>query len=190
MTIATDRILVPVSGIPSPAAGLFLSQLDDQNRRLIEGLAGVTPAELAWQPGPGTNTIGMLLAHLAIVEPFWISIAMQQPFDCKAVIGIGEDDDGMPIPADGTPPANLAGKDLAYYADMLALARTHHKQIAKPWTDAELDRTVERKRPDGSTMTCNVRWIEYHVLEHLAGHFGQILLLRHLYKNAKGQANA
>ncbi len=185
MTIAPDRILVPAAGTPSPAAGLFLAQLDDQNRLLLQALADITPTELAWQPEPGTNTIGMLLAHLAIVEPFWISIAMQQPFDCKAVIGIGEDDDGLPIPAGGAPPANLADKDLAYYADLLARARAYHKHTAKPWTDAELDRKVERKRPDGSTMTCNVRWIEYHILEHLAGHFGQILLLRHLYKIAK-----
>jgi hypothetical protein len=27
-----------------------------------------------------------------------------------------------------------------------------------------------------------LRWTLYHMLEHLAGHYGQILLLRHQYR--------
>ncbi len=29
-----------------------------------------------------------------------------------------------------------------------------------------------------------MRWVLYHMLEHFSGHYGQILLLRHLYRDA------
>jgi len=35
-------------------------------------------------------------------------------------------------------------------------------------------------RPDGSERVFNVGWVLYHILEHEAGHRGQINLLRHL----------
>ena len=42
-----------------------------------------------------------------------------------------------------------------------------------------------RRRADGSFRNLNVRWILYHVLEHQAGHYGQMLLLRHEYRDRK-----
>ena len=35
-----------------------------------------------------------------------------------------------------------------------------------------------------------IRWYLYHILEHFSGHYGQILLLRHLYKTAHVPAKA
>jgi hypothetical protein len=32
------------------------------------------------------------------------------------------------------------------------------------------------------------RWILYHLLEHQAGHYGQILLLRHWYRDRKSKS--
>jgi len=183
MTESYQRILSPAAGFASAEIGSFLAQLDDQNRRLAEDTRGISPAELQWQPEPGTNTIGMLLAHIAIVEGHWLSVAAQAPFECEKVIGIGVDDDGMPIPAGGLPPATLANRDLAYFDDLLARARAHTRSLTRRWTDAELDRRVQRTRKDGNTWTFNVRWVLYHVLEHEAGHYGQILLLRHLHRD-------
>src|SRR6266536_6078347 len=67
-----SHILQPAAGIQSKPVGRFLWQLDDQSRRLTEDTRGATPEELAWQPAPGMNTIGMLLAHIALVEAGWI----------------------------------------------------------------------------------------------------------------------
>lgn len=181
MNAPRQRILVPVAEIPSPEVGLFLAQMDDQSRRLTEDSRGASVSELAWQPRPGTNTIGMLMAHNAIVELFWISHAAMVPCDCPAVLGIGEDDDGMPIPEEGLSPATLAGKDLAFFDDLRARARAFTYGWAKRWTAVDLDRTIQRPRKDGM-WTMNVRWILYHVLEHEAGHYGQVNLLRHLYR--------
>ena len=49
-----------------------MAQMDDQSRRLTEHTRGATADELAWQPAPGLQTIGMLLAHIAVVEVYWM----------------------------------------------------------------------------------------------------------------------
>jgi uncharacterized damage-inducible protein DinB len=183
MTVVEENVLVPPAGYAASEVGLFLAQMDDQNLRLIEDTRGADAAELAWQPAPGMNTIGMLLAHIAVVEVFWLSVASSRPYDCEAVLGIGGDDDGIPLPAGAAPPAILAGKPLEFYDDLLARARAYSKGIAQQWTAADLDVRVERtRRRDKVREVLNRRWILYHVLEHEAGHYGQINLLRHLYR--------
>ncbi|MBI4345357.1 MAG: DUF664 domain-containing protein, partial [Elusimicrobia bacterium] len=154
-------------------------------------LNGATAQELEWQPAPGMNTAGMLLAHLAIVEVFWTQIALRgiEKLETEPVIGIGQDDDGMPLPEDGAPPQVLKGKTPAYYEDLLSRARAYLKEAAVKLSDADLDREVTRTRPDGTQRIVNVRWGLYHMLEHFSGHFGQILLLRHLYRATVGAAS-
>ncbi len=182
------RLIEPAPGFAAEV-GSFLAQLDDQNECLTEDTRGATPAELAWQPGPGTNTIGMLIAHIAIVEVYWLMVANQSVGDdyfarVRDILGIGPDDDGMPAAADAPPPATLAGKDLAFYDDLMARARRHTRSIVSRWGPAELDGRVSRvSRRDGTAWTQNRRWILYHVLEHQAGHYGQINLLRHLHRD-------
>ena len=163
---------------------LFVAQLDDQSRRLRADTRGLTRAGLEWQPAPGMNTIGMLLAHLAIVEVFWMQIGPlgRTSPSTRAALGIGVDDDGMPLAASGRPPQGLAGRTLAFYDDLLARARAHTREVAATLTDADLDREFKRTRRDGRVQILNLRWVFYHVLEHFAGHYGQILLLRHQFR--------
>lgn len=173
----------------------FLSQLDDQSRRLREDLRGIGAAELSWQAGTrarprggtGVNTIGMLLAHLAIVEAHWLLIATgrQSEERLARVLGIGIMDDGMPAARDATPPAGLHGRKLAHYVKLIARARAHTRRIVKQLSDRDLDAIVQRRRRDGRISRSSVRWILYHVLEHFSGHYGQILLLRHLYRDRR-----
>jgi len=181
--------MAPLPGFRSREAGSFLAQLDDQLRRLREETRGLTPEDLIWQPAPGMNTIGMLLTHLAIVEVYWTKVVVEndKSGSVQAVLGIGEDDDGMPI-ADGAPAFPLLnGKDLAFYDDLLDRARSYFKQVTKDRPDEDMDREFTRERPDGSQRVLNVRWYYYHVLEHFSGHFGQILLLKHLRRAGIGE---
>ena len=184
MADQTNLLPRTATGYRSGEAGSFLLQMDDQSRRLFEAVRDLTPEELEWQPAPGMNTIGMLLAHLAIAEVFWTQagVLAMSKFDVQPVLGLGEDDDGMPLEPDGPAPANLRGKRLPYFEDLLARARTYLKEAAEPLTDADLEREITRTRPDGSRRVVNVRWVLYHLLEHYSGHFGQVLLLRHLYR--------
>jgi uncharacterized damage-inducible protein DinB len=175
------RLMKTLPEFDSAEVSVWFGHLEDQTRRLWEGLQGADAEELEWQPAPGMNTIGMLLAHLAVVEVFWITVLMEKAFLSEQVIGIGGDDDGMPIEEGAGPPPNLAGKALPYYNDMLMMAREHTRTSITGLEDADLTREIEHRRRDRNTIL-NGRWILYHVAEHLSGHFGQILLLRHLYR--------
>jgi hypothetical protein len=189
MQTIVRSLMAPLPGFRSREAGLFMAQLDDQLRRLREETRGLTPEDLMWQPAPGMNTIGMLLAHLAVVEVWWTKIVIEsdKEGDVQGVLGIGADDDGLPL-AEGAPAFPLLnGKDLAFYDDLLERARNYFKQVAKDRPDEDMEREFTRDRPDGSQRVLNVRWYYYHVLEHFAGHFGQILLLKHMRRAGVGE---
>lgn len=189
MTNPSRYAIEPVAGFLSREAALFVAQLDDQNRRLSEDTRALTPAALEWQPAPGQNTIGMLLAHTAYWEVFWTRMVLEErpmPFEVRDVLGMDRGDIGTPLPADGRPPAELAGRDIAYFHDLLARARAHTHEAARNLADADLQREVIRRRPDGSENTITVRWALYHMLEHLAAHYGQINLMRHLQRTGTG----
>lgn len=185
MTTKMERLLAPATGMNSRLAGLFLWQLDDQTRRLTEDTRGATTAELAWQPAPGMNTIGMLLAHIAVVEVGWVMRGIRgEPFGAAdSVFPLQWADAGVPLAAGGRPPTGLAGRDLGYFDDLLARARRFTRTTLAPLTDAELERHATFPLPwsADTEMETNGLWTLYHVLEHQAGHYGQINLLRHQY---------
>jgi len=184
-----SRLLAPAGGTPSPQAGLFLWQLDDQSHRLAEDTRGATPEELAWQPAPGMNTMGMLLAHVAAVEVGWIEVGfLGQPWRNgkeREVLGLAWEDIGIPLEADASAPPQLAGRPLDYFDDLLRRARAHTRHALASVADADLERRFRMDFPDGVELEGNAGWVLYHVLEHQAGHYGQINLLRHQYQARK-----
>jgi uncharacterized damage-inducible protein DinB len=188
----TDRAhIAPLAGFQSREVSLFISQLDDQTQRLARAVADLSPDELAWQPRPGMNTIGMLITHLAIVEVWWTAhVTRQDSEEASRKVGIGFDDDGMPLKDDGLPPAALAGKDVAYFMGLLERSRRFVKDSLAGMPDSGLEAEIERTRPDGTKRIVTGRWILYHILEHFSGHFGQVLLLHHLYRVERVTAGA
>jgi uncharacterized damage-inducible protein DinB len=90
----------------------------------------------------------------------------------------------MPMPEGAAPPAALAGKDLAFYDDLLRRARAYSRPVIAGLADADLDRQITRTRRDGSVHVADIRWILYHMVEHVAGHYGQINLLAHHHRLA------
>jgi len=191
MAEVVRSILRSAEGFRSREAGSFYSQLEDQTRILLETVKSITPQELEWQAEHGMNTIGMLLAHNAIVDVFWTQLAIfgLTEHDSMPALGIGMDDDGMPLAPDAGPPDNLRGKPLAYYEDLISRARVYVKDASSKLTDADMEKETTRERPDGGRRILNVRWAMYHILEHFAGHRGQIQLLRHLYHASVGAAS-
>jgi len=189
MATMTHRTLNLPAGFRSPDAAMAVASLDDQSQLLFKDLEGATPEELQWQPNAGMNTIGMLLAHMAIVEVWWtlVIVAKADPASVEPILGIGDDDDGMPIKAGAKPIALLDGKDLAYYRDLHVKARAYLTKTAAGITEHDLAAETVRKRPDGTEVGISGRWYLYHILEHFSGHYGQILLLRHLYRDAKAR---
>lgn len=162
-----------------------VAQLDDQSRRMVAATAALTPADLEWQPAPGANSIGMLLAHVAYAEVHLTAVGLEglATSDPKSLIGISEEEEGMPLAAGASPSPALAGKDIAFFHGMLARAREHLKQVARGLGEADLGREIVRTRPDGTRRVLTVDWVLYHLLEHQAMHHGQILLLAHLRRS-------
>ena len=183
-----DRFLTVPNGYDAeknPRVASFAAQLDDRMAVLKREVSGLEVRQLEWQPHPGCNTIGMLLAHFAVVDLWWLRLAPRQVLEAECdritrdIIGITMDEDGLPIPSEGKHPTSLAGKTIADYLKMLDAARAVAHQELRQWRDADLagtyplrDRVISRE------------WTVYHVLEHFAGHLGQIQLLKHLMRDA------
>jgi uncharacterized damage-inducible protein DinB len=182
------KILEIPAGYLSQAVARYVWQLDDQTRRLIEATAGLTPEALAWQPAPGCNTMGMLLTHIAVSEAHMTAVLLEgrERSDVPGLLGLEVDDDGLPLPPDGLPPAALAGKDIAYFHGLMRRAREETRRVAAGLSDADLDRRIVRQPGDGTTRHYNVDWSLFHIAEHLAGHHAQILQLKHLHARLAG----
>ncbi len=164
--------------------GLFAAQLDDQLKRLKNNVKGLTVKQLEWQLKPGMNTIGMLLAHLALVEVWWINIAPGgipwEPDGKKMIKKIcGFEDDGLPMPPKGHHVKYLKGYSLTKYLKVLEKCRRSIHREMKNWNDRDLDKLYSLGKKQFSKT-----WTLYHVLEHFAAHFGQILMIKHMMRDA------
>ena len=179
--IVATHLAVP-EGFRSTVVANLAAALEDQHRQLVRETRGLTVEDLGWQPAPGMSSIGMLLAHIPVANLHILHVgALARPTsDVPGVIGVTVDDDGMPLPPDGAPPPGLAGKDLAYFDGLLERAQAHVREQLRTIGDADLERRIERPQPDGSLRVLDPRWAIYHMLEHIAGHRGQIALLKHL----------
>lgn len=164
--------------------GLFAAQLDNQLLRLKMEVKDLTVEQLEWQLKPGMNTIGMLLAHLSLVEVWWIKIAPAEIAwepDGKLLVQkiCGIEDDGLPLGPEGIHPSYLKGFTAEKYFAILAGGRRSIHTVMKKWRDKDLDKFYKAGKNQISRT-----WTLYHVLEHFCGHFGQILLLKHLMRDA------
>lgn len=183
-----DR-LVPAPGYPSRDVALFVAELEELHERVVLASMALSPGQLGWQPRPGASSAGMLLAHIAVAETHLVQVGLlgEESGHVEDVIGIREDDDGMPLDSDGLPPAALRDRDAAWFAGLLARSAAHLRTAAAGLTDDDLDMDVVRPpRPDGTQRVFNKRWILWHIVEHTAGHLGQLQMLVNL---VRGQAS-
>jgi uncharacterized damage-inducible protein DinB len=176
----------------SPVIANAAAQLDALLATLTRRVEKATPEQLEWQLRPGMNTIGMLLAHLAIVEVDWTEVAGRGiESDAEAdriiqgILGIGMEEDGMPLPEDGTHPRSLAGKTAADYLEILRKARSATHRALQSWEDGRL---AETRTVDGREVS--LAWVLYHLVEHFAYHLGQIGQLLSLYRRLQGDSQA
>lgn len=188
MSTLLETLLAAPAGYRSATVARFIWQLDEQRRTLIEDTRGLTPADLEWQPAPGMNSIGMLLAHIAYAESHLAQVGLEgkASSDTKTAIGLSVEEEGLPLAADAPPSPALAGRDLAWFDALLLRARDYTRAVAVSLTDESLERQVRRTRPDGTTRVFNPGWVLYHMIEHEAGHRGQINLLKHLLLSGRG----
>lgn len=132
----------------------------------------------------------MLLAHLAICEVFWVEVVGQE-IESEAVgdrivreiVGLGIEDDGMPLAKDGAHPSSLAGQSAGDYLERLEWARAATHRTLRSWTDLDLETT---RRVDGREVT--LAWLLHHIVEHFSHHAGQIAQIASLRRLVEGEA--
>lgn len=186
MPPTVQTLLELPQGYRSATVARFLWQMDEQRRVLIADTRGLSPEVLEWQPAPGMNTIGMLLTHIAYAECHLVQVGLEgkATSDVRAILGIGEEEEGLPLTEGAPSSPALAGRDLAWFDGILERGRAETRRVSRTLTEDDLDRQVRRRRADGTERVFNVGWVLYHMLEHESGHHGQINLLRHLHRIA------
>jgi uncharacterized damage-inducible protein DinB len=191
-TTASKRIesrILPAPGCASPTVALKVAEIADVHAQLRAAIRGLPPAAFAWQPAPRTNTIGMLVAHVALAEVNLAQVVLlaEPRGHTPDVLGLTTDDDGMPIEKYGsTPPAVLAGKDEAFFQSLIEKAEAHTFAACRTLREEQLGDEIARPpRPDGSYRVFDRRWALHHMVEHMAQHLGQLHVLKRQWKAAQ-----
>ena len=148
---------------------LFEAHLDllrTCHREILKALDGLPSQALDWSPGPGTNSISVLIFHLTGSERYWIGdVAMRESSnrDRDAEFAVhGQDIDTLKQRLDDS---------LAYAGTVLARLTVN-------------DLSQSRQAPsDGRTVT--IAWVVLHALEHAAIHLGHIQLTRQLWEQSQ-----
>lgn len=173
--------IVPAEGFASREVAVKMSEIAAVHALLREAAGGLAPAELAWQPAPGRNSVGMLLAHVAVVETHLgqVGLLAEPNGHVHDVLAIRAEDDALQHPAGARPPAALAGRELGFFLDLLARAHAHTRAAAARVRDEDLATEIVRPpRPDGTQRVFDRRYILFHMVEHAALHLGQVRALR------------
>lgn len=189
MTNITRPKIESTPGFACSDAGTYFTQMEDQTKRLLDAIADITPEELEWQPAPRMNTIGMLLAHLAGTEVGWAMRGFQgyqaSNLDefIKRIEDLGFPDDGNGFQHGDGPPEYQKGRDLAFFVERMNRARAYWREAASKITCEQMNTEIRELVWDGTYRIYTPRWVMHHIHLHGPHHGGQIMLLRHMYRD-------
>ena len=153
------------------------SGLEEYLQALHRAVAGLTPAEVRWQPTPHTNHIAWLVWHIARVEDNWVSRLRQGPPVWQTE---GWADRFHMDPASGGAGQTMEEvrampeiplTDLLAYFDAVRAVTRHYLDQA---TDVDLSQAY----PHARLGTITGAWIVGHILVEESQHVGQVALIR------------
>ncbi len=144
----------------------YLERLEKLHQDISKAIEGLPQEALDWSPGPGMNSIDVLITHLTGAERFWIGdIAMQDPSGRVR---------SREFEARGTGVSALRERldnNLTYARS--ALAKLDLKDLA-----------AERPVPRENRST-DVASALLHAMEHTALHLGHIEITRQIWDTRK-----
>ncbi len=154
------------------------NQLSSAKRATTRAIDGLSNSELAWRPGPGCNSIGLILFHQTRWEDTFVQATMQgkpqvwelERWYQKLNLPVG--DTGSHYTAeqvDSFPVPEL--KDLLGYADAV---RARTLEYLSSMTLEEFDKTISMPRLGDVTIGALFGF----TVVHLAEHAGEISYLR------------
>ena len=133
---------------------------------LEQAIEGLENTELNWRPSPSSNTIGILLKHIAVAE----------------VVLVHEVTGGQEKPPDRPDEFEMDHFQIEALREELAHVQATTKQILAELPEEEM--TEARPifaRTLGREVQINVHWALMHAIEHAAQHIGQIFYIRKIY---------
>ncbi len=171
-------VIVPPAAV-HPDIGRFLWMLEDVRAITKRCVDGISQTVLDWSPAPAANSIGTLLYHIALVEAGWLyGEALARPFPGDIIALLPDDSRD----ASGHLTV-VTGVSIAEHLARLDAVRAHFL-AAYGAMSPDAFRHV-RGMPDYDVTP---EWIAYHLIEHEAGHRGELATIRTLAEIATGQA--
>lgn len=170
----------PLPGYPEPY-DLLCAVLQDGTREWRNELPPDLGEEVvAWQPYPGSHSIGGILLHIIAVEIFWFEqFAMGIPFDPEERKLLLWEETDVDAPYWPAPPR----QPLAWYFELHDRIRARTLERIRTWPPAD---TVREHHGRG----CTLRWVLGHVIQHEAYHGGQAALLHDLWHRNQASARS
>ena len=151
-----------------PEIARWLWVLDDTRRRTHEALEGLDDTHLD-SPSPSGNTIGTILAHIAVIEVDWLYVEIREepyPDDLIPLLPPAvRDADGNLMPVPGTP--------LSRHLHTLEVTRARLLDTVRTLDLADLRRP--RHLPDYDVTP---EWVLHHLVQHEAEHRAEIGVAR------------
>jgi uncharacterized damage-inducible protein DinB len=172
-----DSLIITPPATLHPEIGRFLWMMDEVRWITKDVVDGISQAALDWSASPETNTIGTLLYHIALVEIDWLyldALERDLPDDMVALFPYDSRDENRHLTV-----VNDVG--LAEHLARLDTVRTRFHEVYATFSLDDFRRP--RSLPD---YDATPEWIAYHLIEHEAGHRGEIATIRTLAERALG----
>ncbi|MDP4247455.1 MAG: DinB family protein [Bacteroidota bacterium] len=156
----------------SPYIGSLVSMMNYNRSTIIKLTASMTMEQLDHLHDPQSNTIGALLMHLAVVDKVYYMNCFEKNREFT------DEEKKFWEPAldlDEKGRAEIKGKDLAYYVDLMTTTRAQTLEALKTKDDKWLLAVDYLFSKD---QKFNNYWKWFHVCEHESHHRGQISWLK------------
>ena len=171
--------LEPLEGF-DPEVGAWLWAFQDARRRTLEALAGLDDQTVNWAAPDGSNSIGTLLYHLAVIEIDWllaeILAGADFPPEFTELLKYDVRDDAGHLVA-------VIVEPLETHLERLARCRAYFLEQVAGMSAADFHRPRLLEQYDVSPA-----WVIHHLMQHEAEHRGQIGEIRGLAEKALGKA--
>ena len=140
-----------------------LDRLTTLHNEMEKAIAGLTQEALDWSPGPGINSMAVLVVHTVGAERYWIGDV------------IGRDPSGRIREEE----FETTGLDEMALRGKLGTALEHSRSTLANLT---VDALAEPRYSSRHDKDFTAGWALAHALEHTAVHTGHIQLMRQLWE--------
>ena len=151
----------------TPHISRLVCMMNFVRHETLEATSNLNQHQLDYLISPDSNSIAMLLAHIANLEKWWQS----HIFEGNTTFW------QTPANLSGSERTSIKGQPLSFYLDELSTTREKTLEELQKRDDAWLHETAPFFS-NGKLMNNYFKW--FHVLEDEINHRGQILLIRRL----------